>query len=80
VDLLYEDLWKDLSYSLRVDDSPGASEVLFDNVPYAELVALAGSEEDADTADDVADSEETEAVRSVGFADFSTLLGSGEDT
>jgi len=80
VDLLYEDLWKDLSYSLRIDDGPGASDFLFDTVPYAALVSLAGSEEDTDTTDDGADSEEPEAVRSVGLAGLDLFLDDGEDT
>jgi hypothetical protein len=80
VDLLYEGLWKDLSYSLQVDEGQDASEVIFDNVPYAELASLLGTDSDRETIDDMSDSDEPEAVRSLGFAGLNLFLSEGEET
>jgi type VI secretion system secreted protein VgrG len=45
VDLLYKDLWKDLSYSLRIEENGEAAEVIFENVPYNQLASLVGVED-----------------------------------
>ncbi len=64
VDLLFDDLWKDLSYSLRVTEASGAVEMIFQNVPYGRLASLAGADqedEDSNEADSAIG--EPEAVR-----------------
>jgi hypothetical protein len=51
VDLLFEDLWKDLSYSLRVEESGGVADVLFENVPYSDLASPVAAQQDGSMED-----------------------------
>jgi hypothetical protein len=69
VDLLFEDLWKDLSYSLKVEAASSA-ESLFEGIPYGNLASLSGSDDDGGaSAEDDEGTDEVEAVR------FTALIG-----
>ena len=52
IDLVYDDLWKDLSYSLRVEGMGSAAAHLFDNIPYDALGSLQGLCDDETTVDE----------------------------
>ena len=79
VDLLFKDLWKDLSYSLRVEDGSEAAEVVFENVPYDQLASLAGTDQGGDSNGNDTDIEELEAVRPSSWAGIDASVSDGED-
>jgi type VI secretion system secreted protein VgrG len=79
VDLLYEGLWKDLSYTLRVEEGGEVADVIFENMPYSQLASLAGEDEDGDSSGNEPDMEEPEAVRPSRGADIDPVEDDGED-
>jgi hypothetical protein len=80
VDLLYEDLWKDLSYSLRVEEGSEQADVIFEDVPYDQLAGLAGSDQDGDSSGDELDIDEVEAVRPSGLARIDLFANDAKDS
>ncbi len=74
VNLLFEDLWKDLSYSLQVEAVAGSIESLFEGVPYGNLASQAGSGDDSGAATGEGDSDEVEPVK---FTSLVALFGYG---
>ena len=79
VDLLYEDLWKDLSYSLRVEEGSEQADVIFEDVPYDQLASLAGTDQGGDSDGNETDIEELEAVRPSSWAGIDPSVNDGED-
>jgi len=79
VDLLFNDLWKDLSYSLRVEEGSETTEVVFENVPYDQLASLAGTDQGGDSDGNETDIEELEAVRPSSWAGIDPSVNDGED-
>ena len=79
IDLLYEGLWKDLSYSLRIEEAGGVTEIIFANAPYSQLASLAGATGDGDSSANEPDIEEMEAVRPSNWAGMRPLKNDGED-
>ena len=71
IDLVYDDLWKDLSYSLRIEEAGGPTEIVFDNAPYGQLVSLTGANQADDSSGNELDIEDLEAVRPSSWAGVS---------
>lgn len=69
IDLLFDNLWKDLSYSLRVEETSDVVETLFEGVAYADLAALLGANDDSEATQESDDPDMIEAVRSSNHAD-----------
>ncbi len=69
VDLLFEGLWKDLAYSLKVEAAVGTIESLFESLTYGSLASVAGSADDDGSSADEEASDEVEPVKSSLLAD-----------
>jgi len=79
IDLVYDDLWKDLSYSLRIEEAGGVTEIVFDNAPYAQLVSLTGADPADDSSGNEPDIEDLEAVRPSSWAGIGPFENDQED-
>jgi hypothetical protein len=79
IDLLYDDLWKDLSYSLRIEEDGGLTEIIFDNAPYGQLVSLIGVNQADDSSGNELDIKDMEAVRPSSWAGISPFDNDQED-
>jgi hypothetical protein len=67
IDLVFDDLWKDLSYSLQVEKQDGGVTRLFENMPYADLSSVCESNDSA-TSPDAETSDVIDQVQTAGVA------------
>jgi hypothetical protein len=67
IDLVYDDLWKDLLYSLQVEKQDGGVAWLFEKTPYADLFSVCESNDSA-TSPDAETSDVIDQVQTAGVA------------